>query len=288
MTKFNRGTGLLIIYVQNSNPNGDPDAESDPRTFDDGRGLISPVSFKRKVRDVIEEKNGPVWQSAQAKLHLSSNGERRYNILETRDRDFKQITGMKADSFVAEFWDGRIFGNTTLESKAKDKHHLIRTGVVQFGPGVSISPINVVRSTLTKKAGAEADKDRGMAPLAWRFVERGLYTMPFFVNPSVAGKTGCDEQDIELLKFAIPHAYACTASAGRPSVSVVHAWYAEHQTPLGSCADPAILNALTPKRTEGDPEEPCKSFDDYEIPTSLPDNIRNRLASFEDLCAKAW
>ena len=45
---FNRGTGLLIIEVRHSNPNGDPDAESDPRTIDaDGLGLISPVSFKR-------------------------------------------------------------------------------------------------------------------------------------------------------------------------------------------------------------------------------------------------
>ena len=53
---FNRGTGVLLINVVNSNPNGDPDAESEPRTFDDGRGLISPVSFKRKPRDLMEAK----------------------------------------------------------------------------------------------------------------------------------------------------------------------------------------------------------------------------------------
>ena len=51
---FNRGTGLIIIDVVNSNPNGDPDGESEPRTFEgDGRGLISPVSFKRKLRDLM-------------------------------------------------------------------------------------------------------------------------------------------------------------------------------------------------------------------------------------------
>ena len=38
-TAFNRGTGLLVIEVRHSNPNGDPDAESEPRTIDaDGRG----------------------------------------------------------------------------------------------------------------------------------------------------------------------------------------------------------------------------------------------------------
>ena len=56
MSQFPRGTGLLIIEVRHSNPNGDPDAESDPRTLDvDGRGLISPVSFKRKLRDLLAD-----------------------------------------------------------------------------------------------------------------------------------------------------------------------------------------------------------------------------------------
>ncbi len=40
-TRFSCGTG--IINVVNSNPNGDADAETEPRTFDDRRGLISPV-----------------------------------------------------------------------------------------------------------------------------------------------------------------------------------------------------------------------------------------------------
>ena len=43
-----RATGLLVIEVVNSNPNGDPDRESDPRQRPDGCGEISPVSFKRK------------------------------------------------------------------------------------------------------------------------------------------------------------------------------------------------------------------------------------------------
>ena len=41
---LNRGTGLLIVEVVNSNPNGDPDQESDPRQRPDGKGEISPVS----------------------------------------------------------------------------------------------------------------------------------------------------------------------------------------------------------------------------------------------------
>ena len=76
---LNRGTGLLVIEVRHSNPNGDPDAESEPRTIDaDGRGLISPVSFKRKLRDLIGDKEGPVWQAASKAIALSKNGDDRH------------------------------------------------------------------------------------------------------------------------------------------------------------------------------------------------------------------
>mgnify|MGYP003605752377 FL=1 len=55
---INRVTGLLIIEAVNSNPNGNPDQESDPRVRDNGQGEISPVSFKRKLRDLMELTQG--------------------------------------------------------------------------------------------------------------------------------------------------------------------------------------------------------------------------------------
>lgn len=55
---FNRATGLLILEVVNSNPNGDPDRENDPRQRPNGLGEISPVSVKRKIRDLIEDHDG--------------------------------------------------------------------------------------------------------------------------------------------------------------------------------------------------------------------------------------
>ncbi|ACL55825.1 CRISPR-associated protein TM1801 [Methylobacterium nodulans ORS 2060] len=285
MTDFNRGSGLLIIEVKNSNPNGDPDAESEPRTLDtDGRGLISPVSFKRKLRDLAAEKSGPVWAAASSSLMLGANG-RGFDILEARGRDRKSIAALDIEAMKNKFWDGRLFGNTFIEEG--DKGKFITTGAVQFGPGISVAPIEVTRLTLTNKAGVEGDKDRGMAPLAWRAVVHAVYVMPFFVNPTAAQRSGCDERDIDLLKFLIPHAYPHTASAIQPFVEMLHAWYAEHKSPLGSCPDSLIINAMTPRR-KGDPNEPSRSIEDYDIPTELPPEIRSRLASFEDLCTKSW
>lgn len=277
---FNRGTGLLIVNVVNSNPNGDPDAESEPRMFDDGRGLISPVSFKRKLRDLMEAK-GEVFDAAVAAVQPGQQTE----ILESRGRKRDVISAMSVSSFQHAYWDGRVFGNTFVEKK--DQGKFIATGVVQFGPGVSIAPVDVIRLTLTNKSGVESNKDRGMAPLAFRVVRHGLYLMPFFVNPSAAAKSGCDRDDIELLKFVIPHAYAHTASGIRPQVEIAHAWYAEHLSPLGSCPDPLLLAALTPKKKQHC-DQPSLTLADYEVPGNLPDELRRRLASFEDLCLKDW
>jgi CRISPR-associated protein Csd2 len=321
---FPRGTGLLIIEVRHSNPNGDPDQESEPRTIEsDGRGLISPVSLKRKLRDLVAAKDGVAWQETFATLRIDEKSGNSYGILETRGRDRATIGAMDQASFTRAFWDGRIFGNTFLEenkdadgdgngesgdgaksSKRKSsgrpgqktddadvpsRDHFISTGVVQFGVGVSVSPVEIERLTTTNKSGVQEGKDRGMAPLGWRVVRHAVYAMPFFVNPMMASRTNCTSDDINILKFLVPHAYSATASAIRPFVEVRHAWYAEHTSPLGSCPDSLILDALSPKRRNADDlDTPSTSIAEYDIPVTLPDNIQARLASFDDLCAKRW
>lgn len=284
---LNRGTGLLVIEVRCSNPNGDPDAESDPRTFDaDGRGLISPVSFKRKLRDLVAEKEGPVWKKAAEMFPLNRDG-RSYEILESRGRKREEISKLDRDKFIAKYWDARVFGNTFLESMqggdANGREHFIATGVVQFGPGISVAPVEIQRATTTNKAGVEEGKDRGMAPLGWRVVQHGVYTMPYYVNPTFVRNTGCDKWDIELLKFLIPYAYQHTASAIRTSVNLLHAWYAEHHSALGSCPDYKIIDALTPKK-KLKPEEPSKSLDEYEVPSAASAQSIKDKVTLTDLC----
>lgn len=333
---FNRGTGLLIIEARFSNPNGDPDAESDPRTLDpEGLGLISPVSFKRKLRDLVHDKMGEAWLKWAASIEWKErpkaepsrndvsefadrpelaaawvdDAEFQYGILETRFRNREEIKQMGAEDFKKAFWDARIAGNTFLESMKQKEgaeedpsspakrrkrnvpakgDHFIRTGVVQFGPGVSIAPIEIERCTTTNKAGVQEEKDRGMAPLGWRVVKHGVYAMPFFVNPMMATKSGCRARDIDLLKFVVPHAYRCTACALRAFVEIRHAWYAEHKSPLGSCPDSLIIDAMTPKKINGNPDEPSTSIDEYDIPPKLPPEIRSRLEDFTDLCDEQW
>jgi Cas7 group CRISPR-associated protein Csh2 len=274
-----RATGLIIIEAINSNPNGDPDRESDPRQRPDGLGEISPVSFKRKLRDLVEDKEGPVWGELKTRLGLNDED---FCILESRGRDrakIKEELKEEAKVFKKKYWDARLFGNTFLEENASTS---IKTGVVQFGMGLSVTPVEIERHTNTNKSGVQEGKDRGMAPMAYRIVQHGIYCMPFFVNPSAAHKSGCTAKDIELLLALIPHAYAHSRSYVRPNVEILHAWYLEHKSALGSCSDYKLIDALTPKKKE-QPEKASKRRDEYDIPGELPTLLADKLNKAKDL-----
>jgi Cas7 group CRISPR-associated protein Csh2 len=248
------------------------------------------VSFKRKLRDLLEDHDSAFFKSLP---ETYTNNADRYCILESRGRDRKLIQREMAkniksfsqkefleSTFVKKYWDARIFGNTFLEEGA-DKG-FIKTGVVQFGVGTSISPVDIVRHTNTNKAGVQEGKNAGMAPLTFRIVEHGVYCMPFFVNPNFAGKTGCTAEDIELLKILIPKAYDLNRSAIRPDVRIRHAWYIEHLNALGSCPDYLLFEALTPTRISN-ADDPSTGWADYCDKTDLPDELKSKVESVVDL-----
>jgi CRISPR-associated protein Csd2 len=263
-----RACGLIVIEVVNSNPNGDPDRDSDPRQRPDGTGEISPVSFKRKQRDIVEAKAPKIWPTLTSRLATRGFkiAEEGYDILEKRGRDRKNIfIEIQAGTFDDKYWDARLFGNTFLESKEKTEKEIgkslkpedwatlrrnIKSGPVQFGMGISIRPIEIRRHTETNKVGvgdtdkSGAEKQQGMAPLGCRYVVHGIYTMPFFINPHSAHHSKCQPADLELMLQLIPAVYPLTASKARPSVSVRFAHYLEHQDALGSFPDLRVLEAL--------------------------------------------
>lgn len=289
---FNRHVGVIVLEVNHSNPNGDPDLESDPRTLEaDGRGIISPVSFKRKIRDLVLE-NGLVMEQAREDLGLSKSGDSNdYEILESRGRDRKAITKMSKSEFSAKYWDARVFGNTFLESakddpeaKNRDMSHFISTGVIQVGVGMSVCPVTIDRMTNTNKSGVEEGKDRGMAPLAFRVVRHGIYAIPFFINPSMAARNGTTQRDIDLFEFIAPIAYSQTASAVRSDVRCLHIWRGIHKSPLGSCPDHLFLEAFTPKAKDQDTSPETR--DGYIVPTKsdLSAEFIARFDSIDDLC----
>ena len=283
-----RITGLLVLEVRKSNPNGDPERESSPRQRPDGKGEISPVSVKRKLRDLVLEKEGIVWQEIKSQLGITADDE--FQILENRGRDRASIKKLLEEpgfpAFKKAYWDARLFGNTFLEEAGPDT---IRAGVAHFGVGVSVAPIEIEFSTWTSKSGVETGKDRGMAPMAFRVVKHGIYTVPFFVNPNLAHKTGCTELDVKLMLSLLSQTYKANAAVIRTMVEVVHAHVFTHKSPLGSVSDFALIDALTPQKL-ADPGKPSESLADYKIPTweeIKGQKVREGAAkTFSDCCAE--
>lgn len=255
--QLNRGTGVLLIDVVNSNPNGDPDRDNDPRTRSDGRGEISPVSVKHKIRELVEDKDSEIWREISEKLGLPLEG---FDILESRNTRRVEAKKLSSEELLAKYWDARVFGTTFLE---KDTESFIASGVAQFGLGVSLDPVEIRRMTTTKALPVQEDKSRGMAPLAYRVVSYGVYVMPFFINATAARKTACTRQDIQLMLELLPYIYKETASYLRPQVDIRHAFYVEHLRPRGTFNDFKIIDALTPARV-GDQTGVALSWKDYD------------------------
>ncbi len=307
-----RATGLLIIVVENSNPNGDPDQESDPRRRShDNRGMITGVSFKRKVRDLVLRKDEVVWPEVAEAFGISSKdgiwsqGDLQFDILERRDINRQEVNELlneqHLNNFKRRFWDARVFGNTFLEEGMQDT---VRSGVAHFVLGISVAPVRIHRLTKTKLAPAQSGRDgaegptRGMAPLAHRVVEHAVYTMPFFVNPTGANGekgTGCQPLDIALMLKLFRYAYPHTKSDIRPLVEVRHAWYAEHEDGLGSFSEFDFIERLTPRRKGGNRNEPSVSgvplLEQYDIPQTIGDEanpFRGKLkdGKLYDLCVE--
>lgn len=286
-----RATGLLVIEVRNSNPNGDPDRESDPRCRShDQRGIITGVSFKRKLRDLVDNKNGDVWNTLAGRRKPEE-----HDILEARRHKRTDIEKLLKDEkgfavFQRRFWDGRVFGNTFLEEGGGDT---IRSGVAQFAVGVSVAPVRIERLTMTKMAPAQKGKEgeegptRGMAPLGYRIVQHGVYCMPFFINSTAAHKSGCTREDIALLLSLIRYAYPHTKSTVRPFVEVRHAWYAEHKDSLGSFSEFEFIEAMTPRR-KGDANTASSDnlplAEQYDVPNQLLGKLGDKAINFCDLC----
>jgi CRISPR-associated protein Csd2 len=272
----------LSIQIQTAIPIGKVIPDSDQMVL---------VSFKRKLRDLLEDEKGPVFMEISDKLDIKADD---FRILESRGRIRADITKemgedikvfdqdkFEGSAFVKKYWDGRLFGNTFLEEGGNKGY--IKTGVAQFAMGLSVAPIQIVRHTNTNKAGVETGKNAGMAPLAYRVVEHGVYCMPFYINPSNAHKSGCTVKDIDLLKALIPYAYDHTRSAIRPDVRIRHAWYMEHKNALGSCADYLLIEALSPKRKGADPLLSSTSWSDYDVPEGLKQDLRAKLEKCDDL-----
>lgn len=301
---FKRSSGIIIVEVNMSNPNGDPDQGGNPRITDDGEGIISPHSVKRHIRDLLVDRTNPVWEYLRDELGLD---DEHYNIWESMLKGFDVTDSSSAkkcwknlmeqggsSALLSRFWDMRVFGTTALEEKetegdseqstkkksgkktakkseGDDKPlRFIRTGCVSIESLVSLKPVDILLQTISKAHTMQAslmEKEQGtLAPLAFSVVRHGIYMGTYTINPMHAHYTGTTQHDIDIFKTLIKHAFSSSTAALRSGVREVQIIHADHECPLTSFDEADFYDFCKPVFS-GDPRTPSINRGEYTFRT---------------------
>lgn len=289
-TVSKRVDALGIIEADKSNPNGSSDSDGAPRECN-GMGVITDKSIKRKIRDILEDHDSPIFRDIMAKAGIEEKDFRYYEVLESFSRGFNTSDPVEAKNELKKLYlkdpkeacqkyaDVRLFGCTFLDEQGKrgEKIRFVRSGVVQLGCGYSIAPIITETMSITRKVNTEDEKAEGggMAPGAIKLVDHALYAFRISVNPSYARRTETTNRDIELLKCVLPYTFSATESTSRPagSVNIVHLWWADHTNSIGSFNANNLFDKLMPRK-KNDPDRPSRSLEDYDIPEYTGNEIK--------------
>ena len=266
---------MLIVTVEDANPNGDPLRGNIPREKN-GIGEISPECIKRKIRNRL-------LQMGRKILYVSEeDADDGYNSISSRlkaeDRikkaiDANNVPELRKASFEA-FEDVRLFGGA-LTIKGKKQGEGISAGLrgaVTIRLAKSVGHIDIESMQITKSMNFEDGEKKGPDTMGWRhFVSYGVYVIRGSVNPLRCGKNGVTEQDIEDLKEAVCTLFENDESSARPAGSMVVKrvyWWEQNaddekseDTPIYS--DTKVFNTVTVRIISED-ETAC-SWDDVEI-----------------------
>ncbi len=281
----NRHDIYLLFEVTNGNPNGDPDAGNMPRLEpNSGRGIVSDVCLKRKVRNYVEmfrpERNGNAFE-----IFIKSG-----DALEKAITKAELANDNNAEQTVKwlcrEFFDIRAFGGvlSTGSGVMKGSSYGQVRGPVQFTFSQSFHSINPLDITITRcvaTATKDEEKERTMGNKF--IVPYGLYAAKIYISPAFAERTNFTEHDLEVLFEALNYMFEHDRSAARGEMIVRGIYDFEHvgtqhennidankrEARLG-CAHAHKLFEGIDVKLKGDKEFP-ESFADYDVICSWAD-----------------
>lgn len=154
----NRTSFVVCISVTGCNPNGDPNNGNAPRQYPDGRGFMTDVCIKHKIRMALHDmgENILILPEEDSNDELSS--------IQARVEKFaaEQKLTVGSDDFLKaakKYWfDVRTFGQLfALEGKKKKDSdseekgvsaHV--TGCISMGDAKSVDPVTVIYNGITK------------------------------------------------------------------------------------------------------------------------------------------
>ncbi len=283
----NRYDFVLLFDVKDGNPNGDPDAGNLPRVdAETGRGLVTDVSLKRKVRNyvgIVKAEQPPFEIYVKEKAILNDQHKRAYKAIGASDAlkgdDKKRKGGDKVNEARAwmckNFYDVRSFGAVMAMSVNCGQ---VR-GPVQLTFARSVDPIVAQEHSITRMAvttEAEAEKQEGDNRTMGRkhTVPYGLYVAHGFVSSHLAAQTGFSDDDLMLLWEALTNMFEHDRSAARGEMATRGLYVFKHDSQLGNAPAHDLFARIQPKLKEG--VIVPRDFDDYSVlvtETGLPGGV---------------
>lgn len=275
MALTNRYDFVLLFDVKDGNPNGDPDAGNLPRVdAESGRGLVTDVCLKRKVRNfvgLVKGEQPPFEIYVKEKAVLNNQHKRAYvgigkaELLEGDDK--KRKGGEAVDEarqwMCRNFYDVRAFG--AVMSTGINCGQV--RGPIQLTFARSVDPIVALEHSITRMAvatEAEAEKQSGdNRTMGRKFtVPYGLYAAHGFVSSFLAKQTGFDENDLELLWQALAQMFEHDRSAARGEMTTRGLYVFKHDSELGNAPAHNLFDLIHVKKNT---EEPARDFTDYTV-----------------------
>lgn len=275
MVLTNRYDFVLLFDVKDGNPNGDPDAGNLPRVdAETGRGLVTDVSIKRKVRNfvgLVKGEQPPFEIYVKEKAVLNNQHKRAYvgigkaELLEGDDKKRKGGDAVEEARqwMCRNFYDVRAFG--AVMSTGINCGQV--RGPTQLTFARSVDPIVTLEHSITRMAvstEAEAEKQGGdNRTMGRKFtVPYGLYAAHGFVSSFLAKQTGFDENDLELLWQALGQMFEHDRSAARGEMSTRGLYVFKHDSELGNAPAHNLFDLIQVKKNT---EEPARDFADYTV-----------------------
>ncbi len=275
MALNNRYDFVLLFDVKDGNPNGDPDAGNLPRVdAETGRGLVTDVSLKRKVRNfvgLIKGEQPPFEIYVKEKAILNDQNERAYvgigkaDLLKGDDKKRKggDAVNEARNWMCKNFFDVRTFG--AVMSTGVNCGQV--RGPVQLTFARSVDPVVAQEHSITRMAvatKAEAEKQDGdNRTMGRKFtVPYGLYVAHGFVSAHLANQTGFGEDDLELLWQSLANMFEHDRSAARGEMATRGLYVFKHEGQLGNAPAHSLFDLIQVNKNTA---EPARDFTNYTV-----------------------
>lgn len=256
----------LVFTARNANPNGDPLDGNRPRTTYEGKGEVSDVCLKRKLRNRLQDDGQAIFVQSDerrddGRRSLRDRADANEALAECQKRIKKgDMTRDDYARIACETWyDVRAFGQVFAFKSGKkskdddtgaDSVSIGVRGPVSIQPAFSLEPVNVTSTQITKSVNLETEKDpdkKGRDTMGMKHrVDFGVYVTFGSINVQTAGKTGFSDEDAKALKEALRTLFRNDATSARPegSMEVINVVWWEHNCPNGQYSSAKVHRTL--------------------------------------------